>query len=466
MSKILLINPNTIQPPVAPLGIEYLCSFLHDNGMETEIFDMNIPDGRSLQEVLNAFRPDITGISLRNLDDSFFGTQESFIGKIQDLVFNIKQLMPETKVVLGGVGFSIMPAESISMTCADFGISGDGEEALLALACSCKNDSFFHHVPNIVTGKGTAEIRYSNLGDFNPQRRFINNRFYYDNGGMVGIETSRGCNRDCIYCADPSSKGRKVRFRNPASVVNEFGQLLEMGIDHFHICDCEFNLIIEHVTGICKMIIERGMGDALHWYAYCVPDGFDLRLAELMKKAGCEGINFGVDHTNNDILGFYRKRHRLNDIRYAADACRKAGIRVMLDLLLGCPKETHDTLKQVFDDMKSIQPTRVGVSYGIRVYPGTMFHTFLIESGFRLPESLLAPFFYVNPAIAGGIDKAISSMIGNDNIFFFNSKEHPAKNYNYNDNEGLAHAISQEGYRGAFWDILYRKFMEGKKKHA
>ncbi|MEW6001979.1 MAG: radical SAM protein [Nitrospirota bacterium] len=461
MTKYLLINPNTVKPPVAPLGIEYLASFLKERGVEVEIFDMNIQDEDYLTEILKNYGPDVTGISVRNIDDSCFATQESFLHDIKALVYRIKTVLPKTMVVLGGVGFSTMPLDVLSFTGADIGIYGDGEEGLLGLSQNTGR-CVLQEIPNIVFSKRMGRSGYFNLKDFFPRRGFIDNRFYFHNGGMVGIETSRGCNRDCIYCADPIAKGRKIRLRNPQSIIDEFEQLLYMGIDHFHTCDCEFNFVREHVIDICERIIERGYGEHLHWYAYCVVDGFDEELAEIMKKAGCEGINFGVDHTDDEILKFYRRRHRLKDIRKAVNACRKAGIRVMLDLLLGAPGETLDTMRKLFEDMKSVEPTRVGVSYGIRIYPNTEFHNFLKRSGYAFSENLFLPAFFIEPKILSDIDRLISKMVEGDEIFFFNSREQSEKNYNYNANEILTEAITKEGYRGAFWDILYRKYEDSK----
>lgn len=462
MPKILLINPNTIQPPVAPLGIEYLSSFLREKGISVEIFDMNIHSEHTLSETLQTYRPDIAGISLRNIDDSCFVTQESFLERIRELVSRIKRASPKTMVVLGGVGFSLMPSDILAYTKAEIGIYGDGEEGMLNLALYTEGRCTLDNVPNIINGNKTGKPSYLSLEDFSPHRGSIDNRFYFNNGGMVGIETSRGCNRECIYCADPIAKGRKIRLRNPESVVHELEQLLDMGIDHFHTCDCEFNLIREHVVAICRKIIEQGIGKRVHWYAYGVVDGFDEPLAELMKKAGCEGINFGIDHTADEILRFYRRRHRLQDIREAVNACRKAGIRVMLDLLLGSPQESMETLQRVFEDMKSLNPTRVGVSYGIRVYPETEFYYFLNRSGYQVPLNLIMPFFYINPELSKDIDGFICEMVEVNEIFFFNSREHPEKNYNYNANDVLSYAISSERYRGAFWDILYRKYRDEK----
>lgn len=438
MKKVLLINPNDIKPPVAPLALEYLSSFLIKKGHDVQIYDMNIHE-ESLSDILKKESPYCVGITIRNIDDSCYATGEFFLDKIKAIVSEVKKT--RIPVILGGVGFSIMPLETLLYTGADTGICGDGEEVLdLLISAEVKPNGIIYAPP-------------FNLKDFRSSRRFIDNSFYYEKGGMAGIETTRGCNRRCIYCADPISRGEIVRFRSIDSVVDEIVQLLEQGIAHFHMCDSEFNISKEYSKSLCEAIVDGGLGKRISWYAYGVPDNMDRIFARLLKRAGCVGINFGVDHTDDTMLSFLKKYHRNEDVKRTIKICKEEGIKVMVDLLLGAPGETFDSIKKVIEDMKTLEPFRVGVSYGIRVYPGTAFYDYLQKSGHQIPTSLLRPYFYLSETIRDGIDEFIRELIRGDERFYFNSKEQAIQNYNYNANRVIEDAI-REGFRGAFWDVL------------
>lgn len=436
--KILLINPNKIKPPVAPLGLEYISSYLYEKGHKVLIYDVNT-NKQDLSYVLEKESPQIVGISVRNIDDSCYATSEFFLDDIKNIVKEVRK--KDVPVVLGGVGYSIMPFEILTYTGADAGIWGDGEESFEAL---------------VTPGKVPEGIIYSeifNLKDFKPRRGFIDNIFYYQKGGMAGIETTRGCDRNCIYCADPLAKGSKVRFRSIESVAEEIEQLLNNGIAHYHLCDSEFNLSKEYTKSLCNIIIDRGLGGKIGWYAYGVPDNIDRDLARLMKKAGCIGINFGIDHTGDRMLSFLNKRFRYDGVKEAVKICKNEGIKIMIDLLLGAPGETFDSIKKVIDDMRSLKPYRVGTSYGIRVYQGTTFYEYLKRINYKLPPSLLYPLFYIADEVKDGIDEFIRELIKGDELFYFNDRRELTQNYNYNANRVLEDAIVK-GYRGAFWDIL------------
>ena len=147
--------------------------------------------------------------------------------------------------------------------------------------------------------------------------------------------------------------------------------MLAQGIDHFHTCDSEFNLPAEHAREVCRAIIDAGLADRIRWYAYCAPKPFDDELAALFQRAGCAGINFGVDSGCDEMLRRLGRHFRTEDLASTAQSCRRHGIPFMFDLLLGGPGETRETLRQTIEFMRRIEPDCVGLAIGMRVYEGT-----------------------------------------------------------------------------------------------
>ncbi len=121
---------------------------------------------------------------------------------------------------------------------------------------------------------------------------------------------------------------------------------------------------------------------------------------------------------------------------------------VMLDLLLGSPGESRESLVRTIDLMKLANPECVGVSVGVRLYPGTALAR-------RLHAGSSAPDFYLEPAVAPFVFNLLEEQIGGDSRFFFFDPGRPKRNYNYNANRLLSDAI-RSGHRGAYWDILRR----------
>jgi radical SAM superfamily enzyme YgiQ (UPF0313 family) len=464
-----------MKPPVAPLGLEYLGSFLKKHEVETDLLDLTWED-KPLEAVTGKLSQNsysVIGISIRNTDDSCLATRDFVLAQSKEIVRKIKKLT-NTPVVLGGCGFSIMPKEVLEYCNADFGIAGDGESAMLELINSTnsksKNKSELGAISGLLFWQGSNLVMNEPVyqspdnGLITGTRGFVDNLRYFNEGGQAGIETKRGCNRNCIYCADPLAKGRKIRTRNISDVIVEIQQLLEQDIYCFHLCDSEFNIDDNQATEFCHELIRLDFNEKINWYTYATPKPFTLEFARLMKSAGCSGINFGVDNASPEMLDTLGKDFGSADIVNAAKVCHEVGIACMFDLLLGGPGETSETVEDTIKLAKRLPVTAVGVNVGIRIYPGTVFAEMVNEEGFS-PENpnihgkiegnqqLLEPVFYLSSELGPNIEEHIYSLIGDDNRFMFMSKLPNKKSYNYNQNIVLTKAL-KKGHRGAYWHIL------------
>lgn len=474
---ILLVNPNLMKPPVSPVAIDIIAESLFKNRISFEILDLAFTN--SDEELKNSIQTlagkefHLIAVSVRNIDDSSFVSQDFTLEQTKKIIEQIRENNP-APIVVGGVGFSLFPQSVLKYLNADYGILGDGEKAVLELINCIKDDIDPQFIHGLVYKSGynivTNPPEFFDLSNEEPlSRRFVNNIRYFQEGGMVGWETKRGCPNTCAYCADPIAKGKKIRMRSPKASAMELKNLLEMGINVFHTCDCEFNIPESHAIDICNEIINLGIGDKIEWFAYCSPAPFSEELAKLMKKAGCKGINFGADSTSDTLLMLLGRNHTKADILNAAKYCSGNNISAMFDLLIGGICETKETIKETIETMKNLDVRAIGVSLGIRIYPGTVYeeqfkHMNDSEAAATIhgddadnPE-FLKPVYYLSNKIGKNADEIIEyikTLIGGDERFFFNSKKRDgdSQNYNYNNNQFLTDLI-QQGARGAFWHIL------------
>jgi radical SAM superfamily enzyme YgiQ (UPF0313 family) len=470
--RILLVNPNQMKPPVTPVALDYLAQSLEENRFEVEVLDLAFSANADshIEPALRGVDPLLIGITVRNLDDSYLASQDFCLERTRKIIGLIKKYSGAT-LVLGGVGFSIAPEAVLDYCQVDWGIWGEGEQALATLAQQIVEKRDFLNIPGLVfrdeMGFRRNPVRSCSLRDAALGRRqAIDNLRYLREGGMVGFESKRGCNQGCTYCADPIAKGRRVRLRNPSLVAEELANLYRQGVDHFHTCDSEFNVPEKHAIEVCKAIVQEGLGDKIRWYAYLSPKPFSTELARWMQKAGCVGIDFGVDHTHEAMLKTLGRFHKGEDIISLAHRARAHNFSLLFDLLLGGPGETRKTIAEAVEMMKETSPDRVGISLGLRLYSGTRLFRKIQAQGLRKENpnlhgvvegnpGLLRPIFYLESELGEDIEEHIDRLIGNDRRFLFGNRKRVDRNYNYNDNSILAKAIAQ-GYRGAFWDILRR----------
>jgi radical SAM superfamily enzyme YgiQ (UPF0313 family) len=258
---------------------------------------------------------------------------------------------------------------------------------------------------------------------------------------------------------------------------------------------------------VCDELIRRGLDRRVRWYTYMAVVPFDADLARRMARAGCVGINFTSDAAAPTMLNTYRQPHRRDDLSEVVRLCREYDMAVMLDLLLGGPGETPETLAETIRFFRQIEPDCAGAALGVRIYPGTEMATIVAAEGapgtnpnlrrhYEGPIDLLQPTFYISSALGPSPARLVRDLIGSDPRFFPPEEETPAPavgpisnrsetvgpisnrsqavgrvfnpspevpspqgDHNYNQNQALADAIAA-GARGAYWDIL-RKLRSG-----
>ncbi len=471
--KVLLVNPNQMKPAVAPIALDYLASALTKHCFQVDVLDLCFsPDWtEDIDRYFTDNSPIAIGISLRNTDDTSLSGQDFFIPRFKEISDYIKE-RTSAPLILGGAGFSIMPEAILDYYGLDLGISGDGEYSLPFLVENLVSNQDYNSVPGLVYRTDNGFRRnppsYIDLNNIpTPGREAIDNGRYFAEGGMGNIETKRGCNKGCIYCADPLGKGKAFRLRSPESVVDEIESLLGTGIDYFHFCDSEFNLPASHAEEVCREIIRRSLGSRVRWYTYACPAPFTEEMSTMFQRAGCVGINFGADSGSDLVLRALGRDFGADDLVRTAGICHKQGIVFMYDLLLGGPGETKETLRQTVELMKALSPSRVGAALGVRIFQGTRLASMVQEMGplnqnpnlhgnMNGNEQFFAPIFYLSSDLGEDALQYLADLIGGDERFFFMSPNQANdKNYNYNDNLILVEAI-RSGYRGAFWDILRR----------
>lgn len=464
----VLINSNISTPPVSPVGLEYIGHALEYSGIDVAVIDLalNSKWREAIKQGLAGITPIAVGVSVRNTDDVCFATRKSFLPWVREVVAEVKE-STAAPVVLGGVGYSTSPAAVLRQTGADFGIDGDGELAVGFLVKALLARGDVANLPNLVYKRGDMVVcnprAYPELDNLPVSKReLFDNTMYEKAGAMVGIETKRGCSQQCIYCADPVAKGSRVRLRPPSAVVAEVKNLLNKGVSWFHICDSEFNQPLRHAKDVCRAIIDSGLASRIHWYCYCCPIPFDAELAGMMIRAGCAGVNFGVDSLVDEQLGRLGREHHLGHIWTLVRILKQVGVNFLFDFIIGGPGETSDTVRLTVNRAKQMEIPAAGMSVGIRVYPGTPLGNTVskgfLHDGVRLVEvgeGFDPLVFYCAPAIGDYPLTTVRNIVGDDPRFLFLSGPSDADSYNYADDAVLAKAIL-EGARGAYWDILIK----------
>lgn len=420
MASVLLINLNRVQIPlVAPYALDVLGSALAEGGHDVEVLDLNLASDplQAIDARLGGDVPDLVGVTLRNTGDLYFPSwldlpsRGSFLPDHAVLLARILHHVDADRIVMGGVGFSSNPIPLLQRFGLRRGVVGPGEAVIRALADAIDRGARLDTVPGerIAAPAGLTLMRGPRGYLASRVRRtFVNNRHYYDAGGLSGLRTSNGCGMMCSYCVEPNAKGHTYTRRTVDDVVFEIDQLLEAGIHDIHTCDSEFNLPIDHAKRVLTAIAERRYPRLLRFWAYGQPKPFDAELARLMAKANVIGVDFGIDHTNQAMLQRLGKSwYTFDDVRRTTMLCQDHGIAVNHELLFGYPGDSPDKMFTAIDDVLGLGTHAVGVVVGLAVPAGTRLAAIYehriarreaLDGFYASGEPLTDPMFYVDPS--------------------------------------------------------------------
>src|ERR1051326_5252006 len=130
--RALLISANTekIPDPVYPIGAAAVGAPARRAGHDVEAIDLCFAEDRRrlVVDAIRDFAPGAIGLSLRNLDNSAYPDNRSYIEDYHDLVSWVREAT-DAPIILGGAGFTVMPTTILEELHAEYGVAGEGELA-------------------------------------------------------------------------------------------------------------------------------------------------------------------------------------------------------------------------------------------------------------------------------------------------------------------------------------------------
>ena len=124
-------------------------------------------------------------------------------------------------------------------------------------------------------------------------------------GPFCFIVTSRGCPAGCTYCIKHVSYGPTMRLRSAKKLIEEIKELGRLGVHNVHMYADLFTVNKAQVVGLCNEILAQGL--KIKWTCNSRVDFVDLEMLQLMAKAGCHFISWGLESGNKEILAHAKK---------------------------------------------------------------------------------------------------------------------------------------------------------------
>lgn len=333
-----------------------------------------------LSKTLHKIRPDLVGLSA-------MAWQYDTCIKIARL---IKQILPDTKIVIGGYHATLM-AEEIGQTedagLIDFMVRGEGEEVCRRLVNALDGRDNLEDILSLSwkkDGQWTHNERGPTLDLSNIKlpirdKRRLTWGYHIIHSKIELLETSRGCTRSCNFCSMKHMYGRTFRTYPISRVLEDLDDIYYKRKTRWvFIVDDNMVLNPKRVIELCDAIIAGKYKNLnLVVQADCISMSQNEKMVKKMAEAGFRSVFLGIENVSKKNLSTAGKGDICSASKKAIENCHRYGIMVIGGLIFGFPDDDEESIIENYTFLKSINADAAYCQI-LTPYPKTGMREFLL----------------------------------------------------------------------------------------
>ena len=197
------------------------------------------------------------------------------------------------------------------------------------------------------------------------------------------VQLSFGCPFRCEFCLD-NAIYRQMRYRAVDDVVAELVELERLGFREVYFKDLTFGSHKAVTTGFLEKLTAARL--RLRWLCTTRVDVATPRLLDLMRRAGCFGIEFGVESGVRHRRAAVGKSISDERIREVFERCRRLGLETTAFVMMGFEDETEEEIHTTMRFVEALRPTFASYNV-VTALAGTPLEARARTEGFLRPES-------------------------------------------------------------------------------
>jgi radical SAM superfamily enzyme YgiQ (UPF0313 family) len=335
-----------------PLGVLTLASELGRRGLSPEVLDLDALYGD--WRAASRRRADFAGhaaeeLAGRHAEVYGFGSLCGSYPLTLRIAVALRDLRPGCRIVLGGPQATATASETLAaFPAVDVVARGEGETVLPALlealasagdlssvqGISYRTDAGVAHTPDAAPVEDLDLLPVPAYHLY-PKLRSLRS---------LPVEAGRGCPFACTFCSTSRFFGRRFRLKSAGRIVQEMLALRRAyGARSFDLVHDNLTVDRPRVVAFCEAVSSCGV--RLTWSCSSRTDTLDDDLIDLMGKAGCRGIFFGVESASGAIQRRIRKRLDLQEARDRLRHVSRRRIPAAVAFITGFPEETVEDLR-------------------------------------------------------------------------------------------------------------------------
>ncbi len=293
--------------------------------------------------------------------------------RVYEIARIVKLANPQTYVVVGGPEVGPIARDVLgAQPWLDAVVTGEGEIAFRELVHALSRGGDPCAVPGVTARDGDRIVDgplLEPIADLDTLPSPFQGATHATDGSAY-VETYRGCPHRCGYCYEGKGSTRIRSFSWERIAADIEAVASTPGMRAFSFIDPVFNLTPDRLARLADILEPwAARGVRLHTIEVDIERVDDEQAAHLV-RAGVVSVETGPQSVGAAALATCRREFDPERFRAGVEACRRAGISVECDLIVGLPGDTVDSVLQGMDFAFDADPGKVQLST-LHVLPGT-----------------------------------------------------------------------------------------------
>lgn len=371
-SRLALLVQLPIPPPGpgriegnVPLAAAYLKLFAQRQGLDKSYAIELLPPSlasslgdQALIEAIVARQPWMVGFTcyLWNVERTLW------------IAERLKHRMPELIVLVGGPEITADNARVLENPAVDYAVLGEGEQAFAELLATLADAAIpdAGRRPRLLTKGVESSLDLDAISS-----PYIEGILDPADGGRISLETARGCRFRCKYCYYPKSHAG-LRFLSADQILANLNHAVQHGATEVVLLDPTLNQRPDFADFLRLLRCGNPEG-RLAFSGELRAEGIDADSARLLREANFHEVEIGLQSVEPAAWKLMGRPTNLPDFERGVRAIMAEGIKARVDLILGLPGDTVDSVRRGIDFLHDTQAYSESQVFNLSILPGTAF---------------------------------------------------------------------------------------------